>query len=369
MQPVRQAAGHEGALEDESRDIFVKRALPKEIAFYQHVQAGVSRIPEGLDDEAYEQHPDAPTADLAGVIPVFMGTLMEHESAAGDSGAGGTGGDGGEGPSLSYEEIKQRLNKNGQGVELVTESSAQHSLLASLTKPAANHNASDGPGQDAPLHPSNASIVLENLTKGFIKPSVVDIKLGAILWDDEATPEKQERMKKVSETTTSGSLHMRVAGMQIYAGKETSKEPGDPERGIIPSDSGYIEYGKKYGRSLTDTDISSCLNKNMFPVSHLGFDRAAALISVIIQELLYIRRVFRRIEMRMHSASVLIIYESDLQAFDDRLNNQGEEGVGPLYQAKIVDFAHTSLTPGRGPDLDSIEGLSNLISIMKGWEM
>ncbi|AOW01543.1 hypothetical protein B0I73DRAFT_129380 [Yarrowia lipolytica] len=358
MQPVRQAAGHEGALEDESRDIFVKRALPKEIAFYQHVQAGVSRIPEGLDDEAYEQHPDAPTADLAGVIPVFMGTLMEHESAAGDAG--------GDGSSLSYEDIKQRLNKNGQGIELVTESSTQHNLLASLSKPETH---SVGRGQEAPLHPSNASIVLENLTKGFIKPSVVDIKLGAILWDDEATPEKQERMRKVSETTTSGSLHMRVAGMQIYAGKEAAKEPGDPERGIVPSDSGYIEYGKKYGRSLTDGDISSCLNKNMFPVSHLGYDRASALISVIIQELLYIRRVFRRIEMRMHSASVLIIYESDLQAFDDRLNNQGEEEVGPLYQAKIVDFAHTSLTPGRGPDLDSIEGLSKLISIMKGWEM
>ncbi|KAG5360232.1 Inositol polyphosphate multikinase [Yarrowia sp. B02] len=355
MQPVRQAAGHEGALEDESRDIFVKRALPKEIAFYQHVQAGVSRIPEGLDDEAYEQHPDAPTADLAGVIPVFMGTLMEHDAA-------GTGDE----SSLSYEDIKQRLNKNGQGIELVTESSAQHSLLASLSKPE-NHNV--GQGQESPLHPSNASIVLENLTKGFIKPSVVDIKLGAILWDDEATPEKQERMKKVSETTTSGSLHMRVAGMQIYAGKEATKVTADPERGITPSDSGYIEYGKKYGRSLTDADISACLNKNMFPVSHLGYDRASALISVIIQELLYIRRVFRRIEMRMHSASVLIIYESDLQAFDDRLNNQGEEGVGPLYQAKIVDFAHTSLTPGNGPDLDSIEGLSNLITIMKGWEM
>lgn len=336
MQPVRQAAGHDGALEDESRDIFVKRALPKEIAFYQHVQAGVSRIPEGLDDEAYEQHPDAPTADLAGVIPVFMGTLTEQASGG-----------------LSYEDIKARLDKNGQGIELVTE--AQHALLAGLTPEGT---------QESPLHPSHASIVLENLTKGFVKPSVVDIKLGAMLWDDEATPEKQARMQKVSETTTSGSLHMRVAGMQIYGGSED-----DVERGIVPSPEGYIEYGKKYGRSLTDDDISKCLNKNMFPVGHLGYDRASALISVIIQELLYIRRVFRRIEMRMHSASVLVIYESDLQAFDEKLNNQGEEGVGPLYQAKIVDFAHTSLTPGNGPDLDSIEGLSNFIKIMKGWEV
>lgn len=331
MQNVRQAAGHEGALEDETRDIFVKRALPKEIAFYQHVQTAISRIPDGLDDEDYEQHPDAPTADLAGVIPVYMGTLSEHDSR-----------------SPLAEEIRQRLS-GGDGAEIITDR---------LVPP--------GQGQETPLSPAETSIVLENLTKRFSRPSVVDIKLGAQLWDEEASPEKQQRMQAVSNTTTSGSLHMRVAGMQIYGANEaqvTEEVPGAAAK------DGYVAYGKLYGRALTPADISASLRKHMFPVDHLGHDRAEALISVIIQELLYIRRVLRRIEMRMHSASILIIYESDVDEFDRKLHNQGDDSVGPLYHTKIIDFAHTTLTPGQGPDLDSIEGLSKLISIMKEWEV
>ena len=47
------------------------------------------------------------------------------------------------------------------------------------------------------------NFVLENLSSSFSKPNVVDIKLGTILYEDDALPEKRERMIKVAKATTS----------------------------------------------------------------------------------------------------------------------------------------------------------------------
>lgn len=58
-------------------------------------------------------------------------------------------------------------------------------------------------------------LVLENLTFPFIRPNVLDIKLGTQLYDDAASEEKKERMKRVSERTTSGSDGMRISAFKV----------------------------------------------------------------------------------------------------------------------------------------------------------
>ena len=40
-------------------------------------------------------------------------------------------------------------------------------------------------------------IVLENITNGFKKPNVLDLKLGAQLWDDAAKPAKRARLDEI----------------------------------------------------------------------------------------------------------------------------------------------------------------------------
>lgn len=58
-------------------------------------------------------------------------------------------------------------------------------------------------------------IVLENLTYGYGKPNVCDIKLGTQLWDEDASEEKRQRMDKVAANTTSGSHGIRLTGWQV----------------------------------------------------------------------------------------------------------------------------------------------------------
>jgi len=56
---------------------------------------------------------------------------------------------------------------------------------------------------------------LENLSHTFKKPNILDIKLGTVLYDESASPEKVERMIKTSKETTSFETGVRLTGFQV----------------------------------------------------------------------------------------------------------------------------------------------------------
>ena len=57
--------------------------------------------------------------------------------------------------------------------------------------------------------------MLENLSKGFVKPNILDVKLGTVLYDDGASPEKRARMEKTARETTSLETGVRLTGFQV----------------------------------------------------------------------------------------------------------------------------------------------------------
>ena len=59
------------------------------------------------------------------------------------------------------------------------------------------------------------SIVLENLLFPFFKPNILDIKLGTVLYDETASPEKVARMQKTARETTSLETGIRLTGFQV----------------------------------------------------------------------------------------------------------------------------------------------------------
>lgn len=62
---------------------------------------------------------------------------------------------------------------------------------------------------------SAQSLVLENLSHSFSKPNILDVKLGTVLYDDEASPEKRARMEKTARETTSLETGVRLTGFQV----------------------------------------------------------------------------------------------------------------------------------------------------------
>ncbi|PLW50395.1 hypothetical protein PCANC_07579 [Puccinia coronata f. sp. avenae] len=112
---------------------------------------------------------------------------------------------------------------------------------------------------------NQVSIILENLTfkrptsnqpidqeKLFKHPNVIDIKLGQQLYDDQAPPEKKERMEKAALETTSAQFGIRLTGAQIW---DNTKG----EHYIIP---------KSFGKSIKPDGSDLQINFNtFFPIS------------------------------------------------------------------------------------------------------
>ncbi|KAK9243791.1 inositol polyphosphate kinase-domain-containing protein [Lipomyces tetrasporus] len=249
----------------------------------------------------------------------------------------------------------------------------------------------DSSGEVHRTKDTERAIVLENVTAGFSRPSVIDIKLGRQLWDERASLEKRKRLDDVAANTTSGSLSMRIAGMKTW---DQNKDD-------------YVVYDKNYGRSFDSETVREGIDA--FIVTALGTDRRKEVMQRLISGIAQIAEVLEKEESRMYSASILAVYETDLRAFDeavteererpenspedeDEIEGEFEEFVSesveidgqiveqfsmsasgdivldeeetdnekPACRVKLIDFAHATWTPGEGKDRNALAGVYNL---------
>lgn len=270
---------------------------------------------------------------------------------------------------------------------------------------------------------TNCALVMENVADGYKKPNILDVKLGARLWADDAPPAKRAKLDKVAGETTSKPLGFRVAGMRIWQG-------ADAQRGKDVSLDGYKFYDKDYGRSLISDNIVEafedylCVARGTRPLRN-----TRRLIRRFIEDLQGIQYVLENEESRMYSASLLFVYEGDpailQEAFttevqmldsmeaqaksfsgrdgapkvdeDRRIGNgtsSGRNGTAApvkgnkveapdsadtastlvdgdtpereiplphIQTVKLIDFAHAAWTPGQGRDENLLHGIRNVI--------
>jgi 1D-myo-inositol-tetrakisphosphate 5-kinase/inositol-polyphosphate multikinase len=103
----------------------------------------------------------------------------------------------------------------------------------------------------------------------------------------------------------------------------------------------------------------------------------------LVSDLRQIREAVNSVEMRMVGGSVLIVYEGDEESAvkslekmkeleskdqdeedEDEEEDTAKEKIGPAYVAKLIDFAHTRLVSGQGPDEGVVRGLDTLIRLV-----
>jgi len=91
----------------------------------------------------------------------------------------------------------------------------------------------------------------------------------------------------------------------------------------------------------------------------------------------------------MVGGSLLVVYEADWTRAEEGMtrlamtpdeededteeesDSEGEEGngpgrPGPPYMVKLIDFAHTHLAPGEGPDEGVLLGLDTVLRLLDG---
>lgn len=267
------------------------------------------------------------------------------------------------------------------------------------------------PSNGGRIH-TDSAVVLENVAAGFKKPNILDVKLGARLWADDAPMAKRVKLDKVAEETTSKPLGLRIAGMKTYQGALSNGE-----HNVTPDS--YRLYDKMYGRTFTAETIAQGFEE-YFQLTE-GVKAKGVIRKVIrrfMEDLRAMESVIEKEESRMYSASLLFVYEGDRQALQDAFATEREmiasldrkvidgddpttghsatnddnllegngthadvnvdgredgEGEGdeevkfPAIQSlKLIDFAHAEWTPGQGPDENLLHGIKNTTKILTG---
>ncbi|RPB05967.1 SAICAR synthase-like protein [Choiromyces venosus 120613-1] len=215
---------------------------------------------------------------------------------------------------------------------------------------------SSEPAAGPVTHDRNTSIVLQNLTYGFDKACVMDIKLGAQLWDDEAPQDKRDRLDAVSNVTTSRSLGLRIAGMKVWKGEAAG---------------GYKVFDKHYGRTFTADNCVEAVKE--YFAGEISEEQKKLIAGRFLKKVTEIREALEGQESRMYSASFLFVYEGDGEVLktalkeeeenakkppkDEDDDSEDDEKIEKVEELKLIDFAHANWTPGEGPDENVLQGV------------
>ncbi|KIX08402.1 uncharacterized protein Z518_03058 [Rhinocladiella mackenziei CBS 650.93] len=357
------AAGHEGISSNASGSLIIKPCTQSEIDFYESAK----------DHPLFQAH-----------MPTFIGSLCEHEDQ--DTVA----------PLLDSQ------NSSSGGNTDALEGTAAAGIIADPT-PGLIRRATWKPSGGKKLS-TGLAIVLENAAFGFKHPNVLDVKLGARLWDDDAPLKKRQKLDEVSNSTTSASLGFRVAGMKVWVGQDGVQDGEDAAEPNVVLKNGYKSYNKFYGQSFSKDTVVDAFTTFFGGVWREGAAgkptfirrRAEFVARRFIRELESIRYVLEHEESRMYSASVLMVYEGDEAALEAAMEsekkddteaqvdsnrpdpdrdsdahaeeNDEDEDEEPIpqkiHEVRLIDFAHASWTPGQGPDENALHGIRSLLDIL-----
>ena len=324
----------DGVLSDPAGEIVVKPCKQSEIDFYESTTAHPSIVPHiPTFIGRLSLGPDLATAQAAGTLILPGETAAESQPA---------------GPGIAGAAVIENQWTPTNGGKIQTD----------------------------------LAIVLENVAKGYIKPNILDVKLGARLWADDAPEAKRKKLDKVAEETTSKPSGFRIAGMKTYQGK------GMVGKGDVQAD-GYRVYDKMYGRAFTAETVAEGFREYFLLVKESKVEGPIRkVIKRFLSDLREVEEAIGKEESRMYSASLLFVYEGDSEALQKAFGDEKavlaaledasppEEGTDsdgstddePNFPAiqnlKLIDFAHAAWTPGQGPDHNILHGIDNVAKIL-----
>lgn len=149
----------------------------------------------------------------------------------------------------------------------------------------------------------------------------------------------------------------------------------------------FVNTPKSFGKSITVADLPAGIAK-FFPTKNdegaggVSPELLSPVIRGVAEEVKKIQAVLADLEMRMVGGSLLIVWEGDETALKASLDHAAAEidvdegdsddseakkaAIGPPLLVKLIDFAHTRLAPGEGPDQGVLLGIDTVLNLLEG---
>jgi len=158
-------------------------------------------------------------------------------------------------------------------------------------------------------------LVLENLTKGFKKPCVMDLKLGNKNYRDNMKANKIAKRKIKYSATTAASSGFRISGLKVY----------QPAR-----DAYAIRKFIRRNRLISDQDLTLLNTLSLFLFN--GMKYRLDLVPLFLEKIQsLIDMLSKCTEFDFIASSVLLIYEGDITISEEN----------PSVDIRLIDFDHT----------------------------
>lgn len=177
-------------------------------------------------------------------------------------------------------------------------------------------------------------LALSDMTQGFSKPSIVDVKIGRQTWDDAASAEKIQREK--AKFAYQAELRFRFVGFKVY--DAVSRQ--------------YRVLDKSYGRSLTPNTIQDALRVYLPATPR----HAVYLAQIRAQLSRIIALMGESSTFQLISTSLLMVYEGDAAV------------LNPLpASVTMIDFAHAAPLETPCVDTNYLDGVRSLSRFMEAY--
>lgn len=173
-------------------------------------------------------------------------------------------------------------------------------------------------------------LVLEDLARPFVRPSMLDVKVGVQTWGEDAPPEKAAAER--SKFPLQQAAGFRVTGMRVWQ----------------PVAQAYREHGRAFGYGLTEPRLHDAFREYLYD----GVRVRTELIPPLLARLRDIEAWFEsQAEFRFYGSSLLFLYEG--------------EGGGAAVDVRMIDFAHVWPIRDGGRDSGYSVGLARIIRCLE----
>ena len=213
-------------------------------------------------------------------------------------------------------------------------------------------------------------IVLSDLTFGYKRPCVIDLKMGRQSYEPSASREKKERVYK--KYPYQSEIGFRITGLKVWDEDQQA----------------YHTKSKSFGRSILPDQVTQALAFFFQNGLHIRVDIIRHLLGRL-QGLLKWMKIQKR--YKFYCSSILVVYDGEIPLpgigggdcdedvdghTDNGSQDESEEGTttsqdNPTYSSAsddlcrfaMIDFAH--VVASDEVDADYVYGLENLISKLK----